>query len=1568
MKNKLLFSIVLTVILALSISIGVFASDIDGFKFAEGEMYEIAEFFDTAPSAFEANLYLEDTVNSSGVVFGNFYRADTGVPAFNFSIEAGGIPTLTLHTAANTDTVISFDDAVIESGKLVNLKVVLDRTEGAQKALCYIDSTIAQTIDMDSIPAVSGTMYQFVFGGDRSIGSEYQSNPNYFKGVISSFNAYDDADALLISYSVDGNGNTAEQIKDQSGNGYDAVFSKQYLTAEELPERIEDYAYSFAVVGDPQYVAHYKVSAYVPMYEWIVSQSPEYVINLGDITDWNIDSEWAAADQSISLLDEAGIPHTHIRGNHDNEDDFNTYLSWSEYGDIYDGITAGAYEDNLLNTWRTIEIGDTKWLIIGLAYEPDSTVLKWASEVVEAHPEHNVIIATHAYLDRQGNPYKTQYDGWSKTTEIIWAELADKYSNVVMTLCGHVSSDNVIVKQRENSAGTMVTEMLIDFQSVDLYYDTLAMVTMFHFSEDGKTLQVENYSTDNKAYFKNINQFTVTLDTLDVTESSIKNSGTADYDLTSATESGTINGYTYSLCGDTLVISGSSDNTVLTDASAISAYASTVKKIVIENSTQITELGDSLFSGFTACETVVIPAKLTKIGSKTFGGMTALNTVALYNDYYSGSFANSGIIDISSLYYLSADSFNGASAVETVKVYMPKLCKISGDAQKLLSATAATYYAYPTSAAATFVRATADDSVTLSYYTVEMTGDTRLTREGINYRDDGTTEMFNWNFDDASGKLTLFFTGAGTGFRSTQGFADWKAIWADAILSIEVTGYSSNGKIQTHDNQSTGIFNGYKNLISILFVKTGYWSACSQWQFGSNDFGMFSDNPKLTSIGMGTLTDGVVDLAKLVTVNNNDDTFDEMFRGCTSITKVILPSVETATNLYTSMFEGCTSLTSVTLPSALTTIGANSFKGCTSLKFITIPSSVTSIDSTAFDADILIGTESIDVYNTVTGYGYNAAIDIRSLSLDGLAIERTDASLAVLLAIGTDVTEYTADALNEKFGDNVTYYVYPTSSGATAVREMMEKNSTVKMIYYPESIYPELVRSGENKHNGNIQFIYSIDESTGLLTITTKTTYGTLRGPNYEGHIFIPWKLIWADAVTAIEVVKGSGGSKIQYQSECTTGIFDNYPNLVSIDLNGYYTEIQNNANANFGVFENNPKLTTLISSGNVDSEGIYFNALKKASNINTLNKAFRGCTSITKVVLRTTAPTNGTFINANMFEGCVKLEDISIPSYITAINAGAFAGCTALKNLVLTNSAVTVDATAFDNTDTKLICLDETQVETINTALAGGTTDAKAVYLAEAALTAEGLAIRESGYNGLRYFYSFDASTDKVLSSLGYTLAEYGVILTSGANADKVSLTFDGTNYITGADNIIKYAIVGVEENGKVLSDTYSKGYFADYSADKTYFAGTVKEFTTANYNSEIYVTAYAIYKDAGGNEYIGMIDYADYGSEEYRFASIYDVTLDMYIANAGCIRSRAVEKVAVWDIILSGAVSGWSEVEVTDGVTVTVVADGDSNVAFVRNTAGGTVSADAITAAETMLTGTEYSDIEVIGITILT
>ncbi|MBQ8207772.1 MAG: leucine-rich repeat protein, partial [Clostridia bacterium] len=335
-------------------------------------------------------------------------------------------------------------------------------------------------------------------------------------------------------------------------------------------------------------------------------------------------------------------------------------------------------------------------------------------------------------------------------------------------------------------------------------------------------------------------------------------------------------------------------------------------------------------------------------------------------------------------------------------------------------------------------------------------------------------------------------------------------------------------------------------------------------------------------------------------------------------------------------------------------------------------------------------------------------------------------------------------------------------------------------------------------------------------------------------------------------------------------------------------------------------------------------------------------------------------------FKESVKTVIIEEESGITAIDGGFFAGYAA-KTVAVPSTLTEIGSSAFDDTGVKIVCLDEAQVGTINGVLtAASYTKTKAVYLAEAALTAEGLAIRESSYNGLRYFYSFDASTDKVLSSLGYTLAEYGVILTRGANADNVKLEFNGTNYITGADNIIKYAIVGGEKNGKVLSDTYSKGYFADYSADKTYFAGTVRDFTAANYKSEIYVTAYAIYKDADGNEYIGMIDYADYGSEEYRFASIYDVTLDMYIANAGGIRSRAVEEVAVWDIILSGAVSDWSQAVVTDGVTVTVVADGDSNVAFVRNTAGGTVSADAITAAETMLTDAGYSNIEVIGITI--
>lgn len=78
------------------------------------------------------------------------------------------------------------------------------------------------------------------------------------------------------------------------------------------------------------------------------------------------------------------------------------------------------------------------------------------------------------------------------------------------------------------------------------------------------------------------------------------------------------------------------------------------------------------------------------------------------------------------------------------------------------------------------------------------------------------------------------------------------------------------------------------------------------------------------------------DLLMPSVVNSND--YEEMFKGCTSLTKAPeLPATTLASYCYSSMFEGCTALTSAPkLPA--TTLASNCYEqmfyGCTSLNFI----------------------------------------------------------------------------------------------------------------------------------------------------------------------------------------------------------------------------------------------------------------------------------------------------------------------------------------------------------------------------------------------------------------------------------------------------------------------------------------------------------------------------------------------------------------------------------------------------------------------------------------------------------
>ena len=103
----------------------------------------------------------------------------------------------------------------------------------------------------------------------------------------------------------------------------------------------------------------------------------------------------------------------------------------------------------------------------------------------------------------------------SNNGDHMWDELIKKHENIVLVLSGHDPYDNVVTTQTVGDNGNVVTQMLIDPQNMDVNAGPAGMVAMLYFSEDGKTVQLEYYSTARNQYWKACNQYTITLDVVE---------------------------------------------------------------------------------------------------------------------------------------------------------------------------------------------------------------------------------------------------------------------------------------------------------------------------------------------------------------------------------------------------------------------------------------------------------------------------------------------------------------------------------------------------------------------------------------------------------------------------------------------------------------------------------------------------------------------------------------------------------------------------------------------------------------------------------------------------------------------------------------------------------------------------------------------------------------------------------------------------------------------------------------------------------------------------------------------
>lgn len=339
--------------------------------------------------------------------------------------------------------------------------------------------------------------------------------------------------------------------------------SESDWTEDRISDPDEGYAYSFAVVGDTQKLLWYDLlngtDNLGKMYDWIVDNAHDRkiacVMGLGDVTDANTGknpsdpdhifngntartNEYLYAKENINKLADAGIPYTLVRGNHDKPSDassteytFDAYFPYAEYASLYpDGTVGrydGKYEDGTTyNVYIKFEVAGEKYLILtldcGVASHTEKAddILEWANKVVSSNPEYKVVLTTHIYLQSDGSrsadatkqyEYYGVYGG-----STVWERLVRRHRNIVLVLSGHVSYQDIVWSREKGDCGNTVTQFMINPQVVDLpeKHGGTGLVALFGFRRDGRTVDVEYYSTVRDAYFRKVNQFTFELDKL----------------------------------------------------------------------------------------------------------------------------------------------------------------------------------------------------------------------------------------------------------------------------------------------------------------------------------------------------------------------------------------------------------------------------------------------------------------------------------------------------------------------------------------------------------------------------------------------------------------------------------------------------------------------------------------------------------------------------------------------------------------------------------------------------------------------------------------------------------------------------------------------------------------------------------------------------------------------------------------------------------------------------------------------------------------------------------------------
>ncbi len=565
-KLTLLFTFAL-VILALGIALaGLVGANATGDAtsgrwFENADELSLDKDFTEMPRTYEATVYLPSnpTIPSefvtkvyNGVILGN--NTNEGF-CISFEIDNNEKPFLYYKLPDGTVMNTKFD-CTLPQDELVHLVITHEKNGTGSTFKCYVNGSLAASFDKDLSyeydPAVMQLKTTLMLGRDGRWRNEY-----YFKGMLENVAVYSEAlsaadvlatyqngpdksrDDIMSYYDLTKSSNSGDTVADETGNGHS--FSRVFYSRPEALDP-DSYDYAFAIVGDTQcLVEHdneYSTEYTNAIYDWIVknkdSKKIKYVLGVGDVTQDDIDAEWAVAKEQILKLNDANIPYSLVNGNHDTVAQLDAYFADNAN---FTSQEIGYYSGNSLgNYYVKLTAGGNKYMILALQWAPSRAVLEWANNVVATNAQYQVIITTHGYMNFDGEVLErgdagtpSHYNKNNPDGNDMWELLVKNNRNIKMVFSGHIASDNVVWRRDTGVEGNDIYQLLVNPQGMDHAYTyETGMVGMLYFSNGGKNVRfeyvaaydtLEAQKTDSSAedvLFNTRNQFSFTLNSEEV--------------------------------------------------------------------------------------------------------------------------------------------------------------------------------------------------------------------------------------------------------------------------------------------------------------------------------------------------------------------------------------------------------------------------------------------------------------------------------------------------------------------------------------------------------------------------------------------------------------------------------------------------------------------------------------------------------------------------------------------------------------------------------------------------------------------------------------------------------------------------------------------------------------------------------------------------------------------------------------------------------------------------------------------------------------------------------------------